>query len=327
MIDCAERPGHPPDRNLRGDRRSCPAGRQTRAAGVGRPGRSSRYLLSGVSPCRMVRGYCAAWQENGVLPGPRDSLRDAFRASGRDPGFIAAIIGFQSLWEPEDHPGNRAPGRNAHAFEVPPRWVAERALAWISTPRRCARSDSPPALEVVGLVRPSATSRCHAGSVRHFPGDDSVIGAGRLGALRLRTGAFALVLKPEAVPGHHPDGLLVASCLPIPSSGEWEAVRRPAALCGARGRCARADPGRGQEVREPGVRESGHQRVRAVPGPPGPPQRDATARFIGCIRLWIGQRHSQRRAGRVSPANCQTAADWLRQQTYWESRSSRCVRS
>src|SRR5208337_445972 len=62
-------------------------------------------------------------------------------------------------------------------------------------------SPGPP---VAGLVRPGAADRRHPGAVWRLPGDSPPLGAGRVGALRLLRGAFALVLGNDAIPDHHP---------------------------------------------------------------------------------------------------------------------------
>jgi hypothetical protein len=64
-----------------------------------------------------------------------------------------------------------------------------------------------------GLARPGPADRRHPGALRRVAGDGAPERAGRVGRLRVLRRALALVLGPEAVPDHHPDGTPVAWCL------------------------------------------------------------------------------------------------------------------
>src|SRR5260370_162517 len=65
------------------------------------------------------------------------------------------------------------------------------------------RGDRPPGPPVAVLARLGAADRRHPGAVRYLAGDGPPLRAGRVGALRVLRGAFALVLGAEAVPDHH----------------------------------------------------------------------------------------------------------------------------
>jgi hypothetical protein len=101
-----------------------------------------------------------------------------------------------------------------------------------------------------------------------------------------------------------PDEMPTAWCLASPQIGEREVAAGLLAHA-ARHRSAApgADPDRRQGVRRAGVRGPGHQRVRAVPGPPRPPRRGTPARFhrLDPAVDRIGQRHPQRPARSGAP--------------------------
>jgi len=54
------------------------------------------------------------------------------------------------------------------------------------------------------VARPGAADRRDPGAMRCVAGDGPPVGAGRLGRVRVLPCALALVLGPEALPGHHP---------------------------------------------------------------------------------------------------------------------------
>ena len=200
MIGCDSRPGYPPDRTVRGDRRPRdrfrPAPSRPAQAAVrrraGMPGR-------GPGPAgRPVRASLAA----DVL-GPAGSPVSLSAASAR---LSQAAEG-----------SGAAAGRGA---------------------------GSPgPAMPVV--VRPGAADRRHPGAVRRFPGDRQAVRPGRVGALWVLRGAFALVLGLEAVPDHHPGrDAGGGSCWPS-SGGRHAACTRRG---GSRGR-GRAASGSGADRR------------------------------------------------------------------------------
>jgi len=72
--------------------------------------------------------------------------------------------------------------------------------------RRAAagRGDRSAGPAAASVVRPEMADRCYSGAVRHLPGDRQAQRPGRMGQLRALPGAFALVLRPEAVPAHDP---------------------------------------------------------------------------------------------------------------------------
>jgi hypothetical protein len=101
-----------------------------------------------------------------------------------------------------------------------------------------------------------------------------------------------------------PDGMPTAWCLASPQLGEREVAA--ALLSRARRNHAlrpRADPDRRQGLRRPGVRGSGHRRVRAAPGPARPPRRKTPPRpdRVDPPVDRIGQRHPQRPARPRTP--------------------------
>jgi hypothetical protein len=159
------------------------------------------------------------------------------------------------------------------------------------------RGDGSPGPPVAVLVRPGAADRCHPGAVRRLPGDRQALRPGRVGALRLLRRAFALVLGAEAVPDHHP-GRDARGLVPgRPQARRARGRRRPAGPRRPHRRAAAGpDPDRRQGLRGPRVRGPGHFRVRAAPGPPGPPRRGTPAR-VGQLDPAVdrvGQRHPQR---------------------------------
>src|SRR5207247_6678797 len=115
--------------------------------------------------------------------------------------------------------------------------------------------------------------------VRRLPGDRQAVRAGRVGALRVLRGAFALVLGLKLYLITAPDGMPAAWCLADPKLGEREAAADLLAPCGPRRAAApRADPHWRQGLRRPGVRGPGHHRVPHALGPPRPPRRGAPPR-------------------------------------------------
>src|SRR6185312_8839438 len=74
----------------------------------------------------------------------------------------------------------------AEAARLPQAGQGRRAAA--------GRSDGLPGPRVPVLARPGAADRCHAPAMRRLAGDGAAVRAGRVGALRVLRGAFALVL-------------------------------------------------------------------------------------------------------------------------------------
>ena len=68
---------------------------------------------------------------------------------------------------------------------------------------------------------PQAAGR-HPGPLRGQPSDGQAVGAGWVGRLRLVSQPLALVLGPQAVCPHTPDGSPIAWCLASPKLGERE---------------------------------------------------------------------------------------------------------
>ena len=88
---------------------------------------------------------------------------------------------------------------------VPVPAAASPAITSGSRRRAAAgRGDGLPGPRVPVVARPGAADRRHPGAVRELAGDGQAIRAGRVGRIRILRGAFALVLGPEAVPGHDP---------------------------------------------------------------------------------------------------------------------------
>src|SRR5579863_5783598 len=129
------------------------------------------------------------------------------------------------------------------------------------------RGDRSPGPPVAVLARPGAADRCHPGAVRRLPGDRQAVRAGRVGALRVLRGAFALVLGLKLYLITAPDGTPAAWCLADPKLSEREVAADLLAPCGPRRVAApRADPHWRQGLGRLGVRGPGHHRVPHAPG-------------------------------------------------------------
>ena len=134
-------------------------------------------------------------------------------------------LGPAAAWAAEEAHRRRAgvPGRGAGAARCP---VGASLAADVLRPARApvplpaeparlsqaaqggraaaGRGDGLPGPRGAVVARPGAADRRHPGAVRELAGDGPPVRAGRVGRLRLLRGACALVLGPEAVPGHHP---------------------------------------------------------------------------------------------------------------------------
>jgi hypothetical protein len=159
MIGCDSRPGYPPDRTVRGDRRS----------------------RDPFGPAPAGRAEAAVRCRAGVPGGGAG-------AAGRPVGASLAAGVLRPAGPPVPVPAETA--------RLPQAAQGGRAAA--------GRGDGSPGSPVAVLVRPGAADRCDAGAVRGLAGDGAAVRAGRMGALRLLRGPFALVLGAEAVPDHHP---------------------------------------------------------------------------------------------------------------------------
>ena len=158
MIGCDSRPGYPPDRTVRGDRRSRDSFRP-----------ASARAAEAADRCRA-----------GVPGGGAG-------AAGRPVGASLAAAVLRAARAPVSLP------------------AASAGLSQAAQGRRAAagRGAGPPGPAVPVVVRPCAADRCDPRAVRRLAGDCQAQRPGRVGCLRVLRRAFALVLGPEAIPGHH----------------------------------------------------------------------------------------------------------------------------
>lgn len=251
----------------------------------------------GYPPDRTVRGDRRP--RDPVWPAPGRRAEAAVRCRADLPGGGAGAAGC-----PQRAPLAADVLRPARAPVPVP--AASARLPQAAQGRRAAagRGAGPPGPAVAGLVRPGPADRRHPGAVRHIARDRQAQRAGRMGALRILRGAFALVLGAEAVLDHHSGrdarGL-------VPGRPQDRGTRGRRRLAGLRrpGRhpAAGPDPHRRQGLRGPGLRGPGHHRVRAASGPPRPPRRGTPARVdrLDPAVDRVGQRHPQRPARPGTP--------------------------
>ena len=189
-----------------------------------------------------------------VPPWPAEA---AVRRRAGVPGGGAGAAG-----RPQRAPLAAAVLRAARAPVPVPAETARLPQAAEGSRAAAGRGDRSPGPPVAVLVRPGAADRRDPGAVRRLPGDGPALRAGRVGALRLLRGAFALVLGAEAVPDHHP-GRDAGGVVPgRPEDRRTRGCRRAAGLRRPHRRpAAGPDADRGQGVRGPGVRGPGHRRV------------------------------------------------------------------
>ena len=252
MVGCDDRPGYPPDRTVRGDRRP----RDPFRASAGPAGRSGCPTPS----------WCAwPWPRCCWVPGPSTT-----GCGCATPGSGTCSPTCRN--SPATTSGSRPPRRC---------WPRR----WITWPGSARRWHDP--------VRLIDATPVPCGTSRETVQRSELAGWADYGYCAAHS-RWYWGLKLYLVTT--PDGMPVAWCLAGPKTRRTRGRRRTAgARRPHRRAAARADPHRRQGLRRPRLRGPGHRRLRAAPGPPGPPRRGAPARVhrLDPAVDRVGQRHPQ----------------------------------